>query len=256
MKIVSWNVNSVRARHDRLLNWLDQNQPDVLCLQELKVSDDEFPFEVEEELDYYVETHGQRTYNGVALISRTPITDVVRGMGDGVDDPQSRLIAGTIEGVRVVCVYVPNGGALGSDKWEYKLAWYARLYAWLERHCDPEQPLILCGDFNVAVDDRDVSRLDLWGEGVLSHPDARQALGKVVGWGFWDTFRERVSEAGHYSWWDYRGMGFQKDNGLRIDMVYATTPMMRRLDSVFIDREERKGNGASDHVPVGAVFTD
>ncbi len=255
MKIVTWNINSVRARQERLLNWLDRNTPDVLCLQELKAPDEDFPPAAEEELDYYVETFGQKTYNGVAILARSPITDVVRGMGDGVDDPQSRLIAGTVGGIRVVCVYVPNGGEPDSDKWAYKLAWYARLRAWLERSCDPTQPLVLCGDFNVTPDDRDVARPEEWKDTVLCRSEARAALQGVVDWGLVDTFRLRNDQPGVYSWWDYRMLGFAKDNGLRIDMVYATRPLAERLTDVFVDRDERKGQRPSDHVPVGAIFS-
>lgn len=255
MKIVTWNVNSVRARHDRLLNWLDRHAPDVLCLQELKVPDEEFPLEVEEELDYYVATFGQKTYNGVAIVAKTPITDVVRGMDDGDDDPQSRLIAGTVRGVRVVCVYVPNGGDMGSDKWTYKLAWYERLRRWLDTHCDPTQPLVLCGDFNVAPEDRDIDRVDEWKDTVLCNAEARAALQTVLDWGLVDTFRLKNDQPGFYSWWDYRQLGFAKNNGMRIDMVYATKPLAERVAEVFIDRDERKGQRPSDHAPAGVVFS-
>lgn len=254
MRIYTWNVNSVKARFDRLMNWLEVNQPDVLCLQELKAIDDDFPYEEVSQLGYFAAVHGQATYNGVAILSRSPQDDVVRNMDDGVDDDQSRLIAATIDGVRVVCVYVPNGGNLGSDKWDYKLAWYARLRSWLKARCDPAQKVVLCGDFNVAPDARDVAKPEAWGDSVLCVPEARAALQRVVDWGFVDTLRQHTDAPEIYSWWDYRRMGFQRGDGLRIDMVYASAPMAAACTGFFVDREERKRPRPSDHCPVGADF--
>lgn len=257
MKIVSWNVNSVRARYDRLLNWVEQNEPDVLCLQELKCVDGQFPHDELGELGYYAETLGQKTYNGVAIIARDEITGVIRNMQDGVDDPQARLIAGTVEGVRIVCVYCPNGGTMGSEKWRYKLEWYKRLRTWLDTHCDPSQPTVLLGDFNVAPEARDIARPDLWGAGVLCVPEARAALQNIVDWGFVDTYRMHEQGA-KYSWWDYRANGFYKNDGLRIDMVYATQGLAATCTAVGIDkaeREEVEGDKPSDHAPIWAEFT-
>jgi exodeoxyribonuclease-3 len=254
MNIVTWNVNSIRSRESRVIAWLTAHQPDVLCLQELKLEDSLFPHAAIESLGYHAVTHGQKTYNGVAILSRHEITDVTRTLDDGVDDPQARLIAGTVRGVRVVCVYVPNGGEPDSDKYAYKLAWYKRLRQWFEREGDAGRPMVLCGDMNVAPDARDVARPNEWNDTVLCLPEARGALQHVLDWGLEDAFRQHRIEAGLYSWWDYRGGGFERDNGLRIDHVFATKAMTS-IDA-FVDRNERRGDKASDHVPLGVVFAD
>jgi exodeoxyribonuclease-3 len=260
MRVVTWNINGANARADRLLNWVEANEPDVLCLQELKTAGDAFPFEGLGDLGYYAEIHGQKSFNGVAILSRDPITDVVCGLDDGTDSPQARLIAATVRGVRVVCVYVPNGGELVSEKWPYKLAWYARLRAFLDAQADPAAPLVLCGDFNVAPTDLDVQQPARWAEGVLCHPEARAALAQVEAWGLVDTFRQHHPAAAHYSWWDYRRRGLAGGDGLRIDMVYATQSLAARCVEAGIDREERKEQPGwikpSDHAPVWAEFTD
>ncbi|MEZ4473570.1 MAG: exodeoxyribonuclease III [bacterium] len=255
MRIASWNVNSIVARTDRFLNWLESREPDVVCLQELKNEGPGFPWDEIGELGYYAEILGQKTYNGVAIVARSPIEDVWQGIDDDVDDPQARLIAGLVDGVRIISAYVPNGGDPDSDKWTYKLEWYARLRAWMDRHLDPGQPIALCGDFNVAPEDRDVRNVDRWADSVLCRPEARAALHEVTtAWGLVDTFRLKVQEAGHHSWWDYRNLGFQKDDGLRIDQVWASAPLARRLVDVAIDMDERRGEKPSDHAPVWADF--
>jgi exodeoxyribonuclease-3 len=265
MKIMSWNVNSVRVRHDRLLALLDRHAPDVLCLQELKTEDKGFPFEAIRAAGYHAVTLGQKTYNGVALLSRTEPTEVLRGLDDGVEDPQARLISARYGDTRVVCVYVPNGGEMGSEKWAYKQAWYARLVAWLSRNATPGDALALCGDFNVSFDDRDVKDPAAWVDGVLYHPDARALLNRVVHWGLVDTFRQHQSEGGHYSWWDYRGGAWQKNDGLRIDFILATKTLAARCTAAGIDTAERKppkkspdgkDDNPSDHAPIWAEFGD
>lgn len=254
MKLATWNVNSVRARHERLLRWLAAHQPDVLCLQELKVTDADFPFDAVREAGYHAAVHGQRGYNGVAILARDEPQDVVRGLDDGVDDPAARLVSARAGGVRVVCVYVPNGGELGSDKWSYKLDWLRRLRAWLERHHRPEEPLALCGDLNVAPEPRDCSDPVAWEGTVLYHPDIRAALRHVTDWGLVDAFRLKRPEAGLYSWWDYRMLAFPKNVGLRIDHVFATAALAGRCTAAAIDRNERKGKQPSDHAPVIVEF--
>ena len=265
MKIMSWNVNSVRVRHDRLLGVLARHAPEVLCLQELKTEDKNFPFEALQAAGYHAVTLGQKTYNGVALLSRQAPTDVLRGFDDGVEDPQARLISAVYEGVRIVCVYVPNGSTMGSEKWEYKRAWYGRLRAWLERHATPETPLALCGDFNVAFDDRDVKTPADWADSVLYHPEARALLTGITDWGLVDTFRLHQNEGGHYSWWDYRAGAWQKNDGLRIDFVLATRTLSAACTAAGIDKEERKppkktpegekpADNPSDHAPIWAQF--
>lgn len=254
MKVITWNVNSVRIRQQRLLALLERHRPDALCLQELKVEEKDFPFLDVTALGYRTVMVGQKTYNGVAILSRSEPTDVVRAMDDGVDDPQARLIAATIAGVRVVSVYVPNGGALDSEKYLYKLAWLDRLQAWLESRCQRDQPLVLCGDFNIAPTDDDVNRLAEWSDTVLCTPAVRDRFKRLLAWGLVDTFRSQHAEAGHYSWWDYRMLGFPKNNGLRIDHILATTSLAATCTGSEIDRNERKGKQPSDHAPVIATF--
>ncbi len=254
MKLATWNVYSIRARQERLLRWLEKHAPDVLCLQELKVSDDDFPFEAVRAAGYHAVVAGQRTYNGVAILSREEPAEVVRGLDDGVDDPAARLIAARVYGVTVVCVYVPNGGELHSDKWDYKLAWLRRLRAWLERGHRLDERLALCGDLNVAPEARDCSDPVAWEGTVLCHPDARAALRGVTDWGLLDAFRLTRPEAGLYSWWDYRMLAFPKNVGLRIDHVFVTPPLAEHCTAASIDRDERKGQQPSDHAPVILEF--
>ncbi len=250
MKIATWNVNSIRARLPRLVDWLGRAGPDVVCLQELKVAEDEFPFFEIEALGYRAVVLGQRTYNGVGILARQEPTDVRLGLLDGVADDQSRLIAATIGGVRVLSAYFPNGQSVGSDKWAYKLDWIRRLRAHLVATYRAEEPLALCGDFNVAPEDRDVARPEEWGGSVLCHPDARSALADLASWGLVDAIRLHHEGPGPYSWWDYRMLAFPKGNGLRIDHVYVTRPVAARCRGSWVDRNERKGKLPSDHVPV------
>jgi exodeoxyribonuclease III len=256
MRIASWNVNSVRARMVRVTEWLKERQPDVVCLQELKVDDGEFPGLELRAAGYRTVQFCQKTYNGVAILAKEELGDVACGIDDGVEDPQARLIAATVRGVRVVCVYVPNGQAVGSDKYDYKLKWLGRLRAYLERRYQPSEPVIVCGDFNVAPEPRDVYAPREWEGLTLFHVDARAAMERVRAWGLHDTFRLLHQEAGAYSWWDYRHLGFENDYGLRIDHIFATEPLARRCTAAWIDREARKGKDASDHAPVIAEFTD
>ncbi len=254
MKIATWNVNSVKARKERLLAWLAKHSPDVFCLQELKTEDARFPLEEVRAAGYEAALHGQKTYNGVAILSRTPMRDLRAGLDDGVDDAQARLIAATVGDLRVLSAYVPNGSEVGSDKWAYKLAWLERLAAYLERHHDPGQRLLLCGDLNIAPDDSDVARPDEWKDSVLCAPPARAAFQKLVRWGLCDVLRQAHPQGGVYSWWDYRMLGFPKNNGLRIDHILATPELAKLARSAQVDRDERKGQSPSDHAPVVAEF--
>lgn len=254
MLLATWNVNSVRARLDRLVAFLGRFEPDVVCLQELKVPDADFPFEAVRAAGYHAAVHGQRTYNGVAILSRAEAGEVQVGLGDGAPDDQARLIAATVSGVRVVSAYVPNGQVVGSDKWSYKLDWLARLRAWLERTARTDQPLALCGDFNVAPEDRDVAEPDQWGGSVLCHGDARRALHGVTSWGLVDAVRLHHEGPGPFSWWDYRMLAFPKGNGLRIDHIFVTPALAARCTAASVDRDERKGKLPSDHAPVMATF--
>jgi exodeoxyribonuclease III len=255
MKVVTWNVNSVGARRDRLLAWLGKHQPDVLCLQELKAVDEGFPRAEVEALGYHVALHGQRTYNGVAVLSREPITDVHKNLDDGLEEQDARLLSVRIGDARVICCYVPNGQALDSPKFAYKQAWLDRLHAYLLRRHTPSEPLLLCGDFNIAPEDRDVYDPEALRDDVLCHPLVRARWRTLLAFGLHDTFRLHVPDAGKYSWWDYRMLGFPKGRGLRIDHVLATPALAARCTGASIDRDERKGKQPSDHAPVLAEFS-
>jgi exodeoxyribonuclease-3 len=254
MKIATWNVNSIRKRLDRVIPWLAEHGPDVLCLQETKVDDEAFPRAEIEATGYHVLCHGQKTYNGVALLTREPARDPVRGFGDEVQDSQARFLMATVGDVRVGTLYVPNGQEVGSEKFRYKLDWLTRLQRWLVAHADAGVPLALCGDINVAPDDRDVYDPVAWKDQVLCHPDERAALSGVCRWGLADVFRQHHSEAGLYSWWDFRQLCFPRNMGLRIDLILCTAPLATRCTSATIDRNARKGAAPSDHAPVIAEF--
>jgi exodeoxyribonuclease-3 len=253
MLLVTWNVNSIRARIDRVTAWLAAKQPDVVCMQELKVEEKDFPRDAFAALGYEAQVACQKTYNGVAILSKRPLSELHSGLGD--DDPQQRLIAATLDGVRLICAYMPNGQSVGSEKWAYKLEWLARMRRFLDENHDPAQPLVLCGDFNVAPESRDVHDPAEWESSTLFHPDARAALERIRAWGFVDAFRLHHQEPGIYSWWDYRMLGFPKNRGLRIDHVFVTAPLASRCTDVWIDREARKGKQPSDHAPVLATFS-
>jgi exodeoxyribonuclease-3 len=250
MKLATWNVNSIRAREDRLLRWLEKARPDVVCLQELKVTEEAFPFDALCEAGFRAAVHGQRTYNGVAILTRDEPEEVERGFGDGGDDSQSRLVSARVFGVTVVSVYVPNGADVGSDKWAYKLDWLRRLRTWLDRRDPDRERLAVCGDFNVAPEARDVCDPAAWEASVLFHPDARSALRNVCGWGLVDAFRLHHDGPGFYSWWDYRMLAFPRNQGLRIDHVLLSRALAGRCAGATIDRNERKGKQPSDHAPV------
>ncbi len=254
MRLITWNVNSIRVRVERVLALLERHAPDVLCLQETKVVDAAFPREVFEARGWHVAVHGQPTYNGVALISKEPAEDVVRGLPADGDDAPRRLIAGTFAGVRVIDVYVPNGKDPESDDFTFKLAWLDRLLAMITAQHTPEDPVVLLGDFNIAPDDRDVYDPDAWRGKVHFHPREHEVLARFQAWGLADLFRWHHREGGQYSWWDYRRMAFRADHGLRIDLVLGTECMADRSEACWIDRAEREGEQPSDHAPVVTDF--
>ncbi len=254
MKIASWNVNSIRAREERLVRWLEKHQPDVLCLQELKAADGQFPHEAVGKAGYRAAIFGQKTYNGVAILAHEEPQEVERGFGDGHEDEAARVIAATVGGVRVISAYVPNGQVVGSEKWTYKLDWMRRLRGWLDKRHVPTDEVALCGDFNVAPEVRDVENPQSWEQSVLFHPDVRAAFRDVQAWGFEDTLRLITPEPGLYSWWDYRLLSFPKNDGLRLDLILASPPLAGRCRAASIDRPERKGKQPSDHAPVIAEF--
>lgn len=256
-KLITWNVNSINVRLERLLQLLERSQPDVVCLQELKCPEEKFPFEAIGNLGYDSYVYGQKTYNGVALLSKTKLQNVQKGFCDGKpEDPHSRLIRATFKDTQIYCGYFPNGQEVGSEKYAYKLSWFERLYGVLSHHDFKREKLILAGDFNVAPEDSDVHDPNLWRGKILCSAQERDALAKLMKLGFVDTFRLHHKEAGLFSWWDYRMLGFQKNEGLRIDLILASLPLSTKCSSSSIDREERKGEKPSDHAPVISEFSE
>jgi exodeoxyribonuclease-3 len=249
VKIASWNVNSLKVRLPHLLDWLAEQQPDVLCLQETKLEDDNFPRGEIAATGYQVAFSGQKTYNGVALLTRQPLKDVVCG-NPRFPDEQKRLIAGTAGDVRIICAYVPNGQAVGSDKYDYKLRWLDALTGWLADELAAHPKLALCGDYNIAPDDRDVHDPKAWAGQILCSEPERSAFQRLLGLGLEDSFRLFTQPAKTFSWWDYRMLGFQKNLGLRIDHVLLSSALARRCTAAGIDRAPRKRERPSDHAPV------
>jgi exodeoxyribonuclease-3 len=249
MKLATWNVNSIRARQERALAWVAAQRPDVLCLQEIKVETAGFPADAFRALGYHAAVYGQKTYNGVAILAREEPKDVAFGFGSD-SDPQARLLAATVGGIRIVNAYAPNGQSVGSDKWAYKLDWLGRLRAHLDLRLDKNAPLLLCGDMNVAPEARDVYDPEGMAHDVLFHPESRAALARVLAFGLVDAFRAQRPEPGLYTWWDYRQLGFPKNRGARIDHLLVTPALAARVKGASIDREERKGKQPSDHAPV------
>ncbi|MBU1430216.1 exodeoxyribonuclease III [Myxococcota bacterium] len=244
MKIVSWNVNSVRARLDHLLDYLDAEGPEVICLQELKCEEHAFPYEAVGELGYEAAVYGQRAYNGVAILSQLPIEAVTRGPG-----PQARALAATINGLRVVSVYAPNGDTVGSDKWRFKLDFFSQLLAFAA--AQPPGPRLLCGDFNVAPEDLDVADPPAWAASVLCHPLARQALAALLAAGNLDTLRHHAPTDARFSWWDYRRDARARGDGLRIDLILANPSAAPLIREAFVHEAPRDWPRPSDHAPVG-----
>lgn len=256
MRIVTWNVNSIRVREDAVAAWISQWAPDVLCLQEIKVESKGFPAARFEALGYRSVVSGQKTYNGVALLVRGDVSDVVEGFADGADeDPQRRILRATVGGVRVVNVYCPNGEDVGTEKYAYKLAWFRRLRDALAGQEDPAGRLVVLGDFNVAPASIDVHAPDRWAGKVLCSDAEREALRELCAFGLVDCLRRRYPDTPKlFSWWDYRLQGFARNWGLRIDLVLATAALAQGLRDCVIDVEPRKAERPSDHAPVVADF--
>ncbi len=249
MKIATWNVNSLKVRLPHVLDWLAAEQPDVLCLQETKTEDKGFPFDALAAAGYRALHNGQKTYNGVALLSRDDVEDVVRDI-PGFADEQKRVIAATFGGVRIVCGYMPNGQAVGSDKYAYKLRWFAALTGWLREELQRYPQLALLGDFNIAPDDRDVHDPEAWRDQILCSAPERAAFQGLLGLGFADAFRGFEQAERSFSWWDYRDLGFRRNRGLRIDHILLSTPLAARCTACRIDKGPRKLERPSDHAPV------
>ena len=250
MKLATWNVNSIRARTDRVVDWLSRAEPDVLCMQETKVVDDDFPTDEVQRLGYAVAMAGQKTYNGVAIASRLPMTDVRVGLHDDGPEAEKRLISASIAGVRVYSAYVPNGKSIENASFKQKLRWLARLRETLEKQVAKPERVAVCGDFNVAPDERDVFDVERMRGQIHFHPEEHAALGALLDWGLVDAYRLHHAEAGRFSWWDYRGGGVRKNEGLRIDLVLVSRDLGGRCRSAEIDADERMRDKPSDHVPV------
>lgn len=253
MKIATWNVNSMKVRSPQVLEWLSTAQPDVLVVQEIKQPSEAFPQEAFADAGYLSTVNGQKTYNGVAILSRSPATDHVCEI-PGFEDPQRRVLASTIDGVRVVNLYVPNGQSVGSEKYDYKLSWLAALKDYLEGELGQHDRLVVLGDFNIAPADPDVYDPEKWGDAILCSPLERQALGHLLELGLTDVFRLFEQPEKAFSWWDYRRAGFQRNAGLRIDLILASEAMSKACKSSYIDREPRTWQRPSDHTPVIAEF--
>lgn len=254
MKIATYNVNSLRAREERVLAWLAKESPDVVCFQELKLEDEKFPSLPFAALGYKAATFGQKTYNGVAIVSKHELTDVERGFSDGDPDPQARFIAATTGGVRVMCGYMPNGETVTSDKYRYKLGWFERLHRYLAPRLASGKTLLL-GDYNVAPTDLDVHNPAAWAGSVLCSEPERAAFRGLLELGLVDSFRHLYPDTQGFTWWDYRMLGFAKNKGMRIDHILVTPDLVPRLEKVWVDRQERKGKQPSDHAPVFVELT-
>ena len=253
MKVASWNVNSLRVRLDQVIEWLDAEQPDVLGLQEIKMPSDAFPAEAFKEIGYQWEVDGQKTYNGVALLSKTAAIDVHKAIPDFADE-QKRAIAATYAETRVINLYVPNGQSVGSDKYEYKLRWLTALEIWLRGELERHDRVVVMGDFNIAPDDRDVHDPDEWRGKVLCSDAERAALQRLLDLGMQDSFRLFEQPERSFSWWDYRAAGFRRNNGMRIDLLLVSAPVAERCVKSRIDKEPRALERPSDHAPVWIEF--
>ena len=252
MKLASWNVNSLNVRLPHVLDWLRGQQPDALCLQELKLEDAKFPLAAIEDAGYHAVFDGQKTYNGVAILSRARPEDVSKGM-PGFADEQKRVIAATVNGLRVICIYVPNGQSLESDKYQYKLRWLEALAGYMKQQIADYGEVALLGDYNIAPEDRDVHDPKAWEGQVLCSAPERAALQKLMALGLKDSFRLFDQPDKSYSWWDYRMNGFRRNLGLRIDHILLTEPVAARCESAAIDLAPRKLERPSDHAPVTAI---
>ena len=254
MKIATWNVNSIRLRLESMLEWQTRTGTDVLCVQETKVIDADFPFQAIEDAGFYVAFFGQKSYNGVAIISKHEIEDVQKGFLDDDDEQPKRLIAATIRGVRVVNTYVPNGTELWTDKFTFKLDWLQRLRKMFDDNCELDKDALLCGDINVAMNELDVwSVADMQGKLHFSKPE-RAAMHNVKQWGFVDAFRKMNGDVQEFSWWDFRSGAWPKNQGLRIDYIWVSPALAEKCTGCWIDKEPRGGEKPSDHTPVVADF--
>ena len=253
MKIATWNVNSLKVRLGHVLEWLSAHAPEVLVLQEIKQLTEAFPGNEFAEAGYRSIASGQKTYNGVAVLSKSvpsePVTDF-----PGFEDPQRRILAATVDGVRIVNLYVPNGSEVGSEKYTYKLEWLGALRGFLENEMSRHDRVVVLGDFNIAPADADVFDPEKWGDAILCSPAERRALGAVIALGLTDVFRNFAQPEKTFSWWDYRAAGFRRNAGLRIDLILTSDAMTKSCTASYVDKEPRTWERPSDHAPVVAEF--
>jgi exodeoxyribonuclease-3 len=255
MKLATWNVNSLNVRLPHVLDWLAENPIDVLCLQETKQEDAKFPYVDLKNAGYHAIHSGQKTYNGVAILSTHEMTDVAHGIA-GFEDEQKRVISATINGVRVICVYVVNGQAVESEKYDYKMRWLTALNRWLNDELKKYPKLVILGDYNIAPDDRDCHDPVAWEGNILVSPQERDAFEALLALGLHDSFRLFETGEGHFSWWDYRMMGFRRNHGMRIDHILVSDALKEKCVSCIIDKAPRKLDRPSDHTPVVLEVSD
>ena len=253
MKIATWNVNSMKVRLPHVVEWLQANDPDVLVLQEIKQLTENFPADELQAIGYQSIASGQKTYNGVAVIGKSPCTDAITEFPD-LEDPQRRVLACTIDDVRVIDLYIPNGSEVGSEKYAYKLEWLASLKRFLESEMRQHENVVVLGDFNIAPADADVHDPEKWGDAILCSPLERAALTSLLDLGLTDVFRKFEHPEKTFSWWDYRAAGFRRNAGLRIDLILTSAPMTERCTASYVDKEPRAWERPSDHAPVVAEF--
>jgi exodeoxyribonuclease-3 len=253
MKIATFNINGIKARIDALPQWLDEEQPDVVVLQEIKSVDDAFPREIIEDRGYNLETHGQKSFNGVAILSKLPLEDVMRGLPGDESDEQARYIEATVVGkqaLRICGLYLPNGNPAPGPKYDYKLSWMKRLQARAADLLAQEIPFLMAGDYNIIPQDEDAAKPEAWRDDALALPESRAAFRRIVNLGLTDAFRARVSGPGHYSFWDYQAGAWERNNGIRIDHLLLSPSCADMLTGVGIDKQVRGREKPSDHVPV------
>jgi exodeoxyribonuclease-3 len=253
MKIATWNVNSLKVRLPQVLDWLATSQADILCLQETKTTDENFPADEITAAGYHVVFSGQKTYNGVAIISKEAAVDIITDVS-GLDDPQRRILGATVGGIRILNLYVVNGQEVGSEKYAHKLHWLDRVTDHISEQLQQHERFVVLGDFNIAPDDRDVYDPEAWHERILCSTPEREALQKILDLGLADTFRLFDQEEQSYSWWDYRAAGFRRNRGLRIDLLLASKVLADNCRTCSIDKEPRRLERPSDHTPVMAEF--
>jgi len=254
MKIATWNVNSLKVRLEQIVDWVNKEKPEVLALQETKTPDEKFPLGEFEAAGYRAAYSGQKTYNGVAVLSKSPATDPLTDI-PSLDDPQRRILAVTVDGVRIINLYVVNGQEVGSEKFDYKLHWLEQVGAYLETELAAHRHLVVLGDFNIAPEDRDVHDPAAWHEKILCSTRERAALRKLMASGLVDVFRQFDQAEKSFSWWDYRAAAFRRNRGLRIDLILASSALAEKCTGAMIDTGPRKHERPSDHTPVYAEFS-